>query len=590
MGPPIRAAVARLLGVGVAYADDDDEALRVRVLNICAALTLAVQGTITGGAVLRGDVHHSLVTAPIVLVPVVVFLLHRRGRLSAARWLTLIAIPLIYLTLVALGGARRGSASVLVITPLLPLALLHRPKVRAWFPASVVLAGVGGVATYVGFRWPVFPDLPPDRVAAINAATIAASAVAITALAWIMVWRQGRILDALRDALMASVRGTETREVLLSTVSHELRTPAAVAQNLLEQLADEDLPPKARRILGDARAALSAEIDMLGDLIDVVSLRSRDLPLRPRTFHLPEVLRRATAHAQALAQERDLAFDVQVDDGLGWRLGDPDRLAQAVRHLCHNAVRFTRVGGVRVKAAAGAGDAVELSVSDSGVGMSEAEQRRVFDAFEQGTAGHARAHGGLGLGLTLVRALVQRMQGNLHIEAAAGAGSRFTVTVSLPQAEAEALDPNYLKGRRVLVVDDLEVNRRILAGLVKRMGAEAFEAADGEEAVEKWRTLGPHVVLMDMQMPVVDGLEATRRIRRAGGTVPIIAVTANATPGAEQACRSAGMDGYLTKPIRREDLLRALAGAGPLPPLPDPLPWTSVTVASPDASVDLPRG
>lgn len=550
------------------FAVDDDEAYRVRIVNGACLIALVVQLGLVGLGLVNGDAGHIMRSVPLVGTASLTLLFNAVGWLRFARVAAVLVMPVVLLGMVGAGFARRGTAMTLTLLPLIPIVLFARPSPRVWIPAGFGFAGLGAAATYVGLVHPVVPDLPSAQLPVVMAVISFTSVAMTTVLSWLLVWRQRRISQALEQALERSERAAQTREALLSAVSHELRTPAAAALALLEQIPTEPLPDPTAETLRLATNAVRGEIDRLGDLIDLVSLRTHELRLDPRPFDLARTIRRALQEAQGLAEERGLRFDIDTPRS-GWRHGDPERLGQILRHLADNAVRFTESGGVSVEARTWGEAEVELVVRDTGPGLAAEAESRVFEAFAQHSTGHDRTHDGLGLGLTLVRALVQSMQGAIDIETAPGQGTTFRVRLQLPAAAPPVVDPSVLRGRRVLVVDDLALNRRILTRVAERMGAETVEAVDGRDAVDQWRAHRPDLVLMDMQMPVVDGLEATRRIRRAGGRVPVLAVTANATPDAERACLGAGMDAYLTKPVRTGDILHALTGVSMPAAVPD---------------------
>lgn len=240
-------------------------------------------------------------------------------------------------------------------------------------------------------------------------------------------------------------------------------------------------------------------------------------------------------------------------------------------NLVGNAIKFTAEGEVRVEVrgqAEGDRHLVRISVSDTGIGMSDEQMGQVFERFSQADASTTRRFGGTGLGLAIARELTRNMGGNIEVESALGEGSRFTATLRLAAAEEadadEAAAPvsGQFVGTRVLLAEDNRVNQLVACGMLERLGCEVVVAEDGGEALDRLAGDRFDVVLMDCMMPVMDGLEATQRFRQSepdGYRTPVIALTANAMRGDRERCLAAGMDDYLAKPLTRESLEAALA-------------------------------
>ena len=241
-------------------------------------------------------------------------------------------------------------------------------------------------------------------------------------------------------------------------------------------------------------------------------------------------------------------------------------------NLVGNALKFTEQGSVKIEVRGrreGALLALELSVVDTGIGIAPDQQRAIFQPFVQADGSSRRRFGGTGLGLAIARDLVERMGGTLALKSQPGVGSRFIITLRLPLADSDPalrpaarVDAPSVKGLRVLVAEDNAVNLMVVSRVLKRLGCEVVTVVNGQEAVEASATQTFDAVLMDCQMPVMDGLEATRAIRAretsGGRRLPIIALTADAMSGDRDRCRSAGMDDYLTKPFRPEEVAAAL--------------------------------
>jgi CheY-like chemotaxis protein/anti-sigma regulatory factor (Ser/Thr protein kinase) len=299
---------------------------------------------------------------------------------------------------------------------------------------------------------------------------------------------------------------------------------------------------------------------------------------------------------RAAARRLALRLDAAPAAG-GWLRADAVRLRQVLFNLVGNALKFTEQGGVVVRLSqqplAEGRVQLRLEVEDTGIGIPADALPALFDRFTQADATAARRHGGSGLGLAITREVVQRMGGQIHVQTEPGRGSCFTVTLPCeqapapdrPEAPATAPQPGHSlaespdapapagavrRSLRILVAEDHAVNQLLIDAMLQRLGHQATLVSDGQLALEQARDGGWDVVLMDMQMPQLDGLSATRAIRALAGPaarVPIVAMTANARPEDRQACLEAGMDDYITKPIDMADLQAALSRATAARPL-----------------------
>jgi len=374
-------------------------------------------------------------------------------------------------------------------------------------------------------------------------------------------WRADELSRAARAA-------SEAKSRFLASMSHEIRTPINGMMGMAELLANANLPAPhdhyARSVLG-AGSSLLAVVD---DVLDFAKIQASQMSLRPEPCQLAEWIERCVQPYRMLAAQRGLDFDVRIDPDLPPRvLVDAQRLAQTVGNLLSNALKFTERGHLRVELKRVDGEHWSLTVEDSGIGVAAEDLQRMFEPFTQVDASAGRRYGGTGLGLSIVRQIVQLMDGDIRCDSAPARGSRFIMTlpllaspepVSAPEAQPrDAIAP--LSGC-VLVAEDNALNLEITRLFLESMGVEVLSAGDGAEAIAQNLARRPDLILMDCEMPGIDGLEATRRIR-ADETlkrVPIIALTAHALPEDRQASLDAGMDDYLSKPVDRMRLYRAL--------------------------------
>ena len=377
--------------------------------------------------------------------------------------------------------------------------------------------------------------------------------------------------DAAEDAIAAKSR-------LLANVSHELRTPLTAILGFTEELA-HGLGTAATPALGDALATVQRNahhlVRLVGDLLDVSKLEAGKMTLEHLPVPLVALVHEVAAAARHKAQAKGLDVRVTADPAVPAAiLGDPVRLRQIVTNLVDNAVKFTARGGVEitVRCTDAPVPTVAVDVCDSGIGMDAATLARLFRPFEQADLSTTRQYGGTGLGLALSRQLAQGMGGDLTATSEPGRGSCFHFTLPVTAVAPLATQPAsaaptpppagpVLAGRRVLVVEDGADNQRLIGSILRRAGCEVELAGDGAQGVAHWIAGKGSLdaILMDLQMPVMDGLQATRALREQGCRTPIFALTANAQPEDRAACLAAGCDGFLTKPIDRKVLLAALA-------------------------------
>jgi signal transduction histidine kinase/AmiR/NasT family two-component response regulator len=380
-----------------------------------------------------------------------------------------------------------------------------------------------------------------------------------------------RAQDALAEALQRAEAGSRAKSEFLATMSHEIRTPLNGVLGMAHALGAEPLTPAQREKLEVIQRGGEALLSVLNNVLDLSKIEAGRVTLEEGVADIGRIAHAVQAIFSAIAQEKDIVLSVAVSpevEGL-WR-GDPMRIQQILQNLVSNAVKFTERGRVAIEARV-AGGALELRVSDTGPGVALEVQAQVFDAFTQADASTTRRFGGSGLGLSICRALAQLMGGDIILESVVGRGSTFTVRLPLERAAAEAglaaqaaratLPP--LPGLRLLAAEDNEMNRLVLRTLLEPFGVVPHLVSNGEEAVAAWETGDWRVILMDVQMPRMDGPTATRLIRereaeRGLPRTPIIALTANAMSHHAEEYLACGMDEVVAKPLNIAELIHAI--------------------------------
>ncbi|HTN33320.1 MAG TPA: ATP-binding protein [Marinobacter sp.] len=381
---------------------------------------------------------------------------------------------------------------------------------------------------------------------------------------------------ALIKAKEDAVRRARARASFLASMSHEIRTPLNGLLGMLGLTLEGDLDADQRGRLEIAFNAGESLLSLLNDILDISKVESGKINLEHIPFSLRKVVDECiTLHAQQ-AEKKRIELTSETETALPETfLGDPTRTRQIINNLLSNAIKFTNEGSVRILTTYSGGN-VHISVIDTGIGMSDASLQRIFLPFSQADAETTRLYGGTGLGLALCRQLVDRMHGQIQVDSKPGKGSRFTVMLPLRVKEnspSGALPVSATNGHgeqttrkgvssvagqaiHILLVEDNRVNQLVATGLLKRLGHQVDHAGNGAEALEALTARHYDLVLMDCQMPVMDGYEATRRIRanEAWKDLPIIAVTANAMQGDRDACLASGMNDYITKPFSRDQL------------------------------------
>ena len=381
---------------------------------------------------------------------------------------------------------------------------------------------------------------------------------------------------ALEESRAAAEAANRAKSEFLANMSHEIRTPMNAILGLTQLTLDGPLEDGQRELLTNALASGRALLSILNDILDYSKIEAGRMEIAYLAYSPADVLKEAGDLFAAQIKEKSLSLDIEIDPALPAEVvGDPLRLGQVLANLVGNAVKFTERGGITLSASLAAerpeGLMLRFAVRDTGIGLDRATAGRLFQPFTQADGSITRRHGGTGLGLAICKKLVTLMGGEIGVTSEPGQGATFSFTIvveradgAAPAASTAAAQKSALGGRRlagrVLVVEDNPFNQQVARGFLEKRGLKVRIAGNGALGLEAVLRESFDLVLMDLHMPVIDGLEAARRIRALPGRrhVPIVAMTAAVTAEDRARCEAAGMDDFVAKPIDPEELARVL--------------------------------
>lgn len=449
---------------------------------------------------------------------------------------------------------------------------------KFWGVVYTVIAALSVILChYIGFRWDNLQALPlvtNDLYIGINFLVILLSHIYFHGV----LYGNMQELESLNEQLQAS---NESKSNFLSTMSHELRTPLNSVIGIAGLLVHDSTDPKQKQELDMLKFSAEGLLTLINDILDINKFDSGRLELERIPFNLEKLLNNIANSVARQHLNKSLALSIQIDDqikGLSF-LGDPTRLGQIMYNLLGNAMKFTTEGGITIIA-----DLIHqtkdeyqirIEVKDTGIGISTSQQEQIFEPFTQASNSTTRKFGGTGLGLSIVKKLVEAFGGEIHVESIPGKGTRFyfelllqKTAINLPQQKtAQLQDEKKLTEIRILLAEDNMMNIYFMQQVFKRWMITADVAENGAEVLDLLVNHDYDVILMDMHMPVMDGIEATKRIRQlenqSKANTYIIALTATVSDDIQTKVKEYGMDDYLPKPFQLEELKELLLHKSP---------------------------
>lgn len=503
------------------------------------------------------------------------WMLRRHDKRSLASHLFMsIELVAIGIGAVVSGGLDSPCVWTLALVPVIASSLYNSRGTLVWTALSGIALAIIWCLDTLGLE-PSSRPVPESESVFLCGLIIVAFSVTAYMTSTESVQRLALIDTQRKELALAHAKANQANQAkakFLARMSHELRTPMNGLLGVTQHMLEEPLPQQDHQAVDIVHRCAENLLTMLNDALDISKVDSSHVEISKRPVDIVRLL--SDIHSLFLAKAKldgiDLALDIRCESI--WIRSDPTRVRQIVSNLVGNALRYSDSG--RVLVALGIDDAtapmVRISVADEGIGMDRSQISRLFQAFEQVHEDSDSNRGGTGLGLAISKRLAQMLDGDISVSSEPGKGSTFELSIPLVKAQpphtfdvtkAKHQRPTLLKNLRALVVDDSPINLKVATLALQKLGLHCESAKDGQEALQYCKNTLYDVVFMDIRMPVMDGLEATKAIRsqeNVGRHVPIIALTANAYKEDEASALAAGMDAYISKPFKVQDLERAL--------------------------------
>ncbi|MEM9888091.1 MAG: response regulator [Bacteroidota bacterium] len=382
---------------------------------------------------------------------------------------------------------------------------------------------------------------------------------------------QRRLQDRLEQALISAQKASKAKAVFLSNMSHEIRTPLNGIVGMIRQMKKGQLDEPQRNYLHSASKATQHLLSIVNNILDITKIEAEELQIENKHFNLEELLRDVHAILQAQAEEKRLHLNLHIEESpTSIFIGDPTRIRQVLINLVGNALKFTEKGEVNIKCSSvtigNNRHSIQFFIKDTGVGMDEPFLQKIFNKFQQEDATISRKFGGTGLGMFITKELIDLMNGSIEIKSKKGVGTEVMVSFDLPIGNSGMIDATIveredisLNRAKVLLVEDNKMNRLVARNTLALLDVEIVEAKNGKQALEYLKQDHFDLILMDIQMPIMDGMRATEIIRKEMHIrVPIIALSANAFKSEIDACRRLGMNDYIVKPFDENQFIKTI--------------------------------